>query len=159
VTGGNISRVFSAFHAIFLSCLSFPPLPPLRKQLFSVLSYSEKLTAVTRLWTMDLTARNSTYTILDRHARQARFLTFAPTAVDDAVELQLHISDIDTAPPYRALSYVWGDRTITDPILLDGVNVQVTKNLRAALQAIRGHYTKESISSEPGYIWIDAICI
>lgn len=56
---------------------------------------------------------------------------------------------------YIALSYVWGDATTTRDIYLDGVKVEVTANLEAALQQLRKH-----VRIQQGFkLWIDALCI
>ena len=56
---------------------------------------------------------------------------------------------------YVALSYVWGDPSITKEIFIDGHSVQVTENLEAALRTLRG-----SPRISQGFkVWIDAICI
>src|SRR3982074_1270466 len=44
-----------------------------------------------------------------------------------------HVS-LDKAPPYTALSYNWGDATLTSPIIVDGSIVAVTRNLELALR-------------------------
>ncbi|KAI1660845.1 HET-domain-containing protein [Daldinia decipiens] len=53
---------------------------------------------------------------------------------------------------YVALSYVWGDSTTTDTILVDGYKIGIAANLSAALRDIRN---KTRILR----IWIDALCI
>jgi hypothetical protein len=53
---------------------------------------------------------------------------------------------------YEALSYVWGEATVTAPIKLNGKSFQATKNLEAALRALR-HRDAERL------LWVDAICI
>ncbi|KAH8601549.1 heterokaryon incompatibility protein-domain-containing protein [Bisporella sp. PMI_857] len=55
-------------------------------------------------------------------------------------------------PYYEALSYTWGDARQTAPIVVDGHEVQVTKNLHDALTHIR----EDSIDT---FLWIDALCI
>lgn len=56
---------------------------------------------------------------------------------------------------YMALSYTWGDPTKTYPILINGVTLQVTLNLEAALKVLRSKpYIKAGWK-----IWIDALCI
>jgi hypothetical protein len=42
---------------------------------------------------------------------------------------------------FSALSYVWGDPSITEDILLDGVKFPVTVNLAAALKHAKVHWT------------------
>ncbi|RWA11912.1 hypothetical protein EKO27_g3216 [Xylaria grammica] len=54
--------------------------------------------------------------------------------------------------PYTAISYVWGDRTPVDKILLNGHELGITENLGAALRDIRD-------ATRVRRIWTDAICI
>ncbi|KAI0026083.1 heterokaryon incompatibility protein-domain-containing protein [Xylariomycetidae sp. FL0641] len=53
---------------------------------------------------------------------------------------------------FTALSYVWGDPTPVDMILLDGCECPITANLSAALRDIRD-------PSRVHRLWADAICI
>jgi Heterokaryon incompatibility protein (HET) len=56
---------------------------------------------------------------------------------------------------YDALSYAWGDPTITGEIIVNGTRVSVTKNLEEALRNLhkRGQHGSRT------RIWIDALCI
>jgi hypothetical protein len=60
--------------------------------------------------------------------------------------------DICWVPTYEALSYTWGNPKETEPIIVNGQTMRVTKNLNAALLALR----KEN---EDRIMWIDALCI
>lgn len=53
---------------------------------------------------------------------------------------------------YEALSYCWGDLSVSESINVDGKILAVTTNLAAALRSLRR-------SVERRVIWIDAICI
>src|SRR4051794_7406448 len=72
----------------------------------------------------------------------------------------LHEYFLDQAPPYRALSYAWGNgdganRDTRDNDALfqcNGVNIAISWNLHGALRRLRH-------ASQPVYIWVDAICI
>jgi len=56
---------------------------------------------------------------------------------------------------YAALSYVWGDENMTSKIVVNGQEIQVTRNLEVALRALRGRPDFEA-----GYkLWVDALCI
>ncbi|PSN60391.1 HET-domain-containing protein [Corynespora cassiicola Philippines] len=56
---------------------------------------------------------------------------------------------------YMALSYTWGDPAITRRILVNGIKMDVTENLDAALRVLRTQpYIKNGWK-----IWIDALCI
>lgn len=54
--------------------------------------------------------------------------------------------------PYEALSYTWGARTGTIPILCDGKTLLVTPNCESALRHLRQMF-KDRL------LWIDAACI
>ncbi|KAK0748434.1 heterokaryon incompatibility protein-domain-containing protein, partial [Apiosordaria backusii] len=54
---------------------------------------------------------------------------------------------------YFALSYVWGDASITEKIMVNGLPFQATRNLVLALK----WYSKSEYVSHP--IWVDAVCI
>ncbi|GKT47638.1 heterokaryon incompatibility protein 6, OR allele [Colletotrichum spaethianum] len=58
---------------------------------------------------------------------------------------------------YTALSYVWGDPNVTSPIYLDGLEIQVTKNLESALRHLAIEQWNDT-DSRPT-LWVDAICI
>ena len=60
-------------------------------------------------------------------------------------------ASLSQPPPYKGLSYCWGDRSNSCTIHLNGAEVQVTKNLKAALRELGG---KESVC-----LWVDALCI
>jgi hypothetical protein len=59
---------------------------------------------------------------------------------------------LDSAPPYEALSYTWGDEESACQILLDGLPFHIRPNLRDALRHLRQRQRTR-------IIWIDAICI
>ncbi|KAK6087616.1 heterokaryon incompatibility protein [Seiridium cupressi] len=56
---------------------------------------------------------------------------------------------------FVALSYVWGDASITREIYVNGMPVQVTANLEAALRELRNH----SRIQQGFLVWVDALCI
>jgi hypothetical protein len=49
---------------------------------------------------------------------------------------------LDSAPPYEALSYTWGDEESACQILLDGLPFHIRPNLRDALRRLREPYTR-----------------
>jgi Heterokaryon incompatibility protein (HET) len=58
-------------------------------------------------------------------------------------------------PHYIALSYVWGDPTITrSGVIVNGIDYQVTSNLETALRHLRAQS-----GGAPRTCWVDAICI
>lgn len=58
----------------------------------------------------------------------------------------------DTAPPYVALSYDWGDASRLYSIFIDGQRLEVRPNLRWCLRFMARYYKCD-------YLWVDAICI
>ncbi|KAF6823184.1 heterokaryon incompatibility protein [Colletotrichum plurivorum] len=64
------------------------------------------------------------------------------------VSCNLHIVSLDDDPYFIALSYVWGDPSVTEEIVLDGVKTAVTTNLASALK-----------HADQFRIWADAVCI
>ncbi|KAE9372389.1 hypothetical protein N431DRAFT_408603 [Stipitochalara longipes BDJ] len=56
-------------------------------------------------------------------------------------------------PFFNALSYVWGDETKPQEILIDGKSIPITQNLYDGLRAIQ----KNSVG--PARVWADALCI
>lgn len=69
------------------------------------------------------------YQPLDKAAREIRLIIFENSRQD----IEIKTFPLDNAPPFMALSYVWGDPCITSPILLSGHPFQVTANLASAL--------------------------
>lgn len=66
-----------------------------------------------------------------------------------------HDSLIDPGP-YVALSYCWGDPFMTEKIIVDGLELNVTVSLASALRAVQ----KQSFLTGNGIrIWADALCI
>ncbi|KAI0137323.1 heterokaryon incompatibility protein-domain-containing protein [Xylariales sp. AK1849] len=63
-------------------------------------------------------------------------------------------ASLDQPPIFVALSYCWGDPSITEPITVNGVPINVTSNLAAALCRLR-----TDVNTLNRNIWIDAICI
>ena len=55
-------------------------------------------------------------------------------------------------PAYDAIPYVWGDPSLTVPILLDEIEYPVTVNLELALRYCR-------LESNSRVMWADASCI
>ncbi|KAK0507725.1 hypothetical protein JMJ35_009614 [Cladonia borealis] len=53
---------------------------------------------------------------------------------------------------YDALSYVWGPLDLVAPIVCDGKNCRINRNLDQALRRFRK-------SDEQLYIWVDALCV
>jgi len=85
--------------------------------------------------------------------RTFRLLRLLP-ALNEAAPLQCECRpfDIDNAPPYEALSYVWGAPTPSADISCNGQRVEIGLSLSQALKRLR-------LEEADRIIWADAICI
>jgi hypothetical protein len=93
------------------------------------------------------------YPKLNSSRKEIRLLSIRPPINHDTlIECDLQVFDLDKAPPFDAVSYVWGDPTTTKAIRLCGSPAPVTLNLFAALARLRH---KVDII----WLWIDALCI
>jgi hypothetical protein len=88
--------------------------------------------------------------LLDGHV--VRLLHLEPGAPDDPVVLRLALVELEHAPDYEAISYVWGNSAITRPIMCNGRRLDITLNLHAALVRLR-------YPDRDRTLWADAICI
>lgn len=72
------------------------------------------------------------------------------------VHCELATFPIAEAPPYRAISYTWGDPTSLTSILLNGQPMVVRVNCEYALRQASQHDGDETGDR---FLWIDSICI
>ncbi|TGJ80935.1 hypothetical protein E0Z10_g7837 [Xylaria hypoxylon] len=119
-----------------------------------------------------------------------RLLEIMPALPDEQIECALTtVQDVNEAPEFEAISYVWGQDISPDPILCNGSRIRVTQNLEQALRHLRPLPRWESVQTWPSNhplhssrhawrsfarnryeqqenataiqtpVWIDAICI
>jgi Heterokaryon incompatibility protein (HET) len=102
----------------------------------------------------------SIYSPLTYSNREIRIVTISPS-VEKSAPIECTTSEIslDKTPGYYALSYCWGDPSITAPMHIDGVEVQVTANLDVALRHFRAAEGELRDKRPQMRWWIDAICI
>jgi hypothetical protein len=83
--------------------------------------------------------------ILPADSRQCRVLNLLPGPFDAHVRVEMRVMNLDDweFEQYQCLSYVWGDPSITTPILVNNRQVQVTTNLRDALFAKAQRVSKD----------------
>ncbi|KXJ85455.1 heterokaryon incompatibility protein-domain-containing protein, partial [Microdochium bolleyi] len=93
------------------------------------------------------------YTALDAAQAQVRVLVIIRPALRSPLRYTITIVSLNAKPHFTALSYVWGDPAVMRNIVVDGVEVEVTKNLHDALQWFSGQGQLDMP------IWADAICI
>lgn len=84
---------------------------------------------------------------------ETRLLILEPGSPQDSdISVRLEQCSPQSAQPYDALSYVWGDQKSKTTISLDGRPFDITVNLHWALQRTRDPHKAR-------VIWADAICI
>ena len=68
-------------------------------------------------------------------AKSIRLLSITPGFPSEPIECGLvTVQNVEEAPDYDAVSYVWGVETSPEPIFVNGVPMTVTKNLADALR-------------------------
>ncbi|BCR95461.1 HET domain-containing protein [Aspergillus luchuensis] len=93
------------------------------------------------------------YNKLDPSAKQIRLLTIFPDENDEnLVRASLHTVSLNDACDFEALSYVWGDTSVTVDISVDDCIIGVTANLHAFLRGLRQPDTERTV-------WVDYVCI
>ncbi|KAH7412331.1 heterokaryon incompatibility protein-domain-containing protein [Phaeosphaeria sp. MPI-PUGE-AT-0046c] len=68
------------------------------------------------------------------------------------MKCKLSTFNLNSPPPFHALSYVWGDASQTTPIHVNDIELEVIKSLAAALRRLHREVHID-------YIWIDALSI
>lgn len=53
------------------------------------------------------------------------------------IECALAVAALDGGPPFEALSYVWGPPSPSEPVVVNGITVEIGRNLHCALAALR----------------------
>jgi len=97
---------------------------------------------------------NSLYRRLDKLGQEIRLLEIANSPSPGSTpEFVLCTASLNTNPRFVALSYVWGNPTITEEINVNGYTMEVTTNLALALRLV---WESRTTSKR---LWIDAVCI
>ncbi|KAI1424688.1 heterokaryon incompatibility protein-domain-containing protein [Xylaria sp. FL1777] len=90
------------------------------------------------------------------YSTEIRILHLLPSAAGVDAEIECGLQAVSLAEAadygYEALSYTWGDQSSLVDIKVSGKNVSVTRNLYAALRAIR-------LRDRQRRLWIDQLCI
>jgi hypothetical protein len=68
------------------------------------------------------------------------------------IHLELFTAELESAPPYEAISYCWGDPDDQEEILCCGRSMYITRSLYSGLKCFR--YPQKTRT-----LWADAVCI
>ena len=81
-----------------------------------------------------------------------RLLRILPGRTPETLRCELEVNDLDDAPPFEAISYVWGNPEPGRVVVCNEHAKKVTPNLGIALERLRYEYAER-------LVWIDAICV
>ncbi|PMD57286.1 HET-domain-containing protein [Hyaloscypha bicolor E] len=81
-----------------------------------------------------------------------RLMKLLPGNSDDQIHLELFTAELESAPPYEAISYCWGDPNDQEEILCCGRSMYITRSLYSGLKCFR--YPQKT-----RILWADAVCI
>ncbi|KAE9369831.1 HET-domain-containing protein, partial [Stipitochalara longipes BDJ] len=98
--------------------------------------------------------RNNTfiYDTLNSEKHEIRLVYIEKSATNDPLQAHLVPVSLDDDPSFEALSYVWGDQQHPGILNLNGHELEITNNLKAALLQLR-------LETKDRVLWVDAICI
>ena len=119
---------------------------------FSPCSHKSSFDPPSRLFHLESIMSSSRYSTLEKATHQIRLLEVLPRSplkCDALVDCALAVVSLDEAPSYIA---PWGDERNKRPVLVDGSEMGVTRNLEEALR----HLQQEHKSF---LVWADAVCI
>jgi hypothetical protein len=89
-----------------------------------------------------------------RHPHSTRVIRLFPEKLESELCAELIEIDLNHAPPYRAISYAWGDDTDLARLWLNGEPVYIRRNLNQCL------YRLHQNTATAGFLfWIDALSI
>jgi hypothetical protein len=89
------------------------------------------------------------YHALSSDEEQIRALILHAGKIHEPIQCSLQKISLAKQPVYDALSYVWGDTSVTRPIKVEGVEFDATMNLERALRHLRD-------DSDDLTLWVDA---
>ncbi|KAK5947802.1 hypothetical protein OHC33_011172 [Knufia fluminis] len=81
-----------------------------------------------------------------------RLIELLPGLPHDRVRIRLSIHELEHAPEYDAISYVWGNANDRVEITCNGKPILITASLNAAFRRIR-------LKEHSRIVWADAVCI
>ncbi|KAH7078259.1 hypothetical protein FB567DRAFT_131021 [Paraphoma chrysanthemicola] len=108
------------------------------------------------------TNESYTYQSLDHATQQIRLIhLLEPSSFDDPINIEINIFDLSKAPPFTALSYVWGppdpayEIHVRDQIS-ESTKLKVRENLFDFLFVFREQQEKHDSDK---HLWIDQLSV
>jgi Heterokaryon incompatibility protein (HET) len=87
-----------------------------------------------------------------------RLLTFNPVDETHPLSCNVRSYELNSCPPYVALSYEWGEVEPQVEIMINGFCFQIRHNLCLFLSVLKEKQNRQELSADLR-LWIDAICI
>lgn len=97
-------------------------------------------------------AMKSVYSPLDVPGREIRLVSLKKGLFKDPLACELVVVALEQAPPFQALSYVWGPMHNDKDLALHGYKLKITDNLWNALVQLRS-------ATADRLLWVDALAI
>lgn len=105
--------------------------------------------------------REYTYEPLEEPDKSIRLLKILSTT--PRITGAFKVVSIGDSPVFSALSYVWGDPNITEPVAIEGGAINITVNLAGAIREVYRLWSEAEKSlrapGEEQWLWADALCI
>lgn len=92
------------------------------------------------------------YEALDPTVESIRFLHLQPGAKDDPISIKLEACPLTGLPLFEALSYTWGNTSITKTIACNDLSFKIHLNAWQVILDLR-------YEDKPRVLWVDVICI
>lgn len=99
------------------------------------------------------------YTALDPSRAEFRLLEI--TSVTPTITCKLHTASLNDNPTFSALSYIWGDATLSQQVTANGIETHVTRSLAAAIRTALDRWAQTFPGRDLGScrLWADGICL
>lgn len=109
-------------------------------------------------------ASESIYKPLDKARSEIRLLQISDNGHGSKPCCNLTTVSLLDKPRFAALSYVWGDASVKEDIILNGKSVLVTASLASALKGVRDRLYRPTIlfpdrQPDSFRLWADTVCI
>ena len=95
---------------------------------------------------------------LSRSGKEIRLFRLEPGRFRDQPQGSFEKFQVNKCPPYRAISYEWGDGDPVHPVTVGAATVYVRFNLHLFLKNFQALMDEHNVDL-PYYIWVDHLCI
>ncbi|OQO12812.1 hypothetical protein B0A48_02276 [Cryoendolithus antarcticus] len=101
---------------------------------------------------VDMDEHSTPYTYTPLTKGEIRLLALSPGDEHDQLQGSFKVVSLERPPPYRAISYAWGDAVLSRKVIVDERQLNITLSLEGALRRLRS-------KNDEVILWADAVCI